>query len=98
MILEHSFHTNTRITNWLLDDSNLDKLAQAEAAAIAKYFGMTKQEENEEKIEAEKDAADEVLYRVQVGAYRVRANAEAQLARVKAAGFDAFITTVKVDA
>jgi cell division septation protein DedD len=31
-------------------------------------------------------------YRVQIGAYTVKANAEAQLARVKAAGFvDAFI-------
>lgn len=100
MILEHSFHTNTRTTNWLLDDSNLDKLAQAEAAAIAKYFGMAKQanvEKTDEKT-VEKDTEDGVLYRVQVGAYHVRANAEAQLARVKAAGFDAFITTVKVDA
>ena len=35
------------------------------------------------------------LYRVQVGAYSVKANAEAQLAKVKAAGFkDAFITSV----
>lgn len=34
------------------------------------------------------------LYRVQVGAYRKRSNAEAQLAKIKAAGFtDAFITT-----
>ena len=36
------------------------------------------------------------LYRVQVGAYSVKANAEKQLAKVKAAGFkDAFITEVK---
>lgn len=45
-----------------------------------------------DELNATKD--DGVLYRVQVGAYRVRANAEAQLAKVKAAGFtDAFITT-----
>ena len=32
------------------------------------------------------------LYRVQVGAYSIKANADAQLAKVKAAGFvDAFI-------
>lgn len=43
------------------------------------------------------DAGDpDTLYRVQIGAYRVRANAEAQLAKAKAAGFtDAFIATVK---
>lgn len=34
-----------------------------------------------------------VLYCVQTGAYSKKANAEAQLAKVKAAGFDAFITT-----
>lgn len=34
-----------------------------------------------------------VLYRVQVGAFGKKANAEAMLARIKAAGFDAFITT-----
>lgn len=42
LILEHSFHTNTRSTNWLLDDSNLDKMARAEADVIATYFGAKK--------------------------------------------------------
>ncbi len=43
IILEHSFHTNTKATKWLLDDSNLDKLAKAEAKVIAKYFNTTKE-------------------------------------------------------
>lgn len=34
------------------------------------------------------------LYRVQVGAYREKANADAQLAKVKAAGFDTYIIQV----
>jgi N-acetylmuramoyl-L-alanine amidase len=38
LILEHSFHTNTNVTKWLLKDSNLDMLAKAEADVIAKYF------------------------------------------------------------
>lgn len=42
MILEHGFHTNTKCTNWLLKDENLDKLAKAEADVIAEYFGMKK--------------------------------------------------------
>ena len=42
LILEHSFHTNTRSTEWLLVDSNLDKLAKAEAEVIAKHFGAKK--------------------------------------------------------
>jgi N-acetylmuramoyl-L-alanine amidase len=82
LILEHSFHTNTRSTKWLMVDSNLDKLAKAEADAIASYFGIKKQ-------------TSDVIYRVQVGAYSVKANADKMLAKLKAAGFDGFITTSK---
>lgn len=38
LILEHSFHTNSKTVRWLLQDSNLDHLAHAEAEAIASYF------------------------------------------------------------
>lgn len=38
-------------------------------------------------------SSDGVLYRVQTGAFSVKDNADAMLAKVKAAGFDAFITT-----
>lgn len=40
IILEHSFHTNKRAAEWLLDDANLRKLAEAEADALAEYFGV----------------------------------------------------------
>lgn len=39
--------------------------------------------------------SETVLYRVQTGAYKVKKNADAQLAKVKAAGFDTYM--VKVD-
>ncbi len=42
IILEHSFHTNTKSTRWLMKDSNLEKLAKAEAKVLADYFGMEK--------------------------------------------------------
>ena len=35
-----------------------------------------------------------MLYRVQVGAYRVKSNADAQLKKVKAAGFDTYMVQV----
>lgn len=38
VILEHSFHTQTRATNWLLQESNLQRLAVAEADAIAAWL------------------------------------------------------------
>lgn len=45
IILEHSFHTNLRTTQWLLDQDNLDKLAKAEAEVIAEHFGLIKEVE-----------------------------------------------------
>lgn len=42
ILLEHSFHTNLRATNWLLDDNNLKVMAEAEAKTIAEHYGLTK--------------------------------------------------------
>lgn len=78
LILEHSFHTNTRSTEWLLVDSNLDKLAKAEAEVISEFFGMKKK----------------VVHRVQVGAYLLKKNSEKMLNTLKSAGYNGFITKV----
>ena len=40
IIVEHSFHTNTRSTRWLMEDTNLAALAKAEAAVIAQWFDV----------------------------------------------------------
>lgn len=81
IILEHSFHTNTRATSWLLNDDNLKIMADAEAAALAEYYGMKKKESQEQEKEQEQEAT---WYRVrkswedatsQIGAYRVKDNA-----------------------
>lgn len=83
VILEHSFHTNTRAAKWLLEGANLEKLAKAEAAAIAAYFGMSKGTEKAPGKTTEK--APGKLYRVrrswadassQVGAYKNLENAK----------------------
>lgn len=89
MILEHSFHTNTKATKWLLEDSNLKKLAAAEAATIAQYYGM----ESSAPKEAE---TAKTVYRVQVGAFENRANAETMKKKLKAAGFEGFIQEVQL--
>lgn len=44
-------------------------------------------------VETPKEPAK--LYRVQVGAFAVKANADAQLAKLKKAGFDGFIVESK---
>ncbi len=38
LLVEHSFHTNTAAAKWLLEDKNLDLLAEAEADTLAAYF------------------------------------------------------------
>ncbi len=88
LILEHSFHTNTRSTSWLMKEANLARLADEEAVVIAEYFDVLGPETPVEPV---------VLYRVQAGAFRVRSNAEAHLAKVKSAGFDAYITSSDED-
>lgn len=57
------------------------------AAKVTAKLGST-------AIEPEKPAASGTLYRVQVGAYSKKENADNQLKVVKAKGFDAFITQV----
>lgn len=73
LILEHSFHTNTRSTTWLLDDSNLDKLAAAEAKVIAEHFGV--------KMNTQ-------VYTIDAAAeYSDKAKADDVAAKLRAAGF-----------
>jgi N-acetylmuramoyl-L-alanine amidase len=81
LILEHSFHTNTRSTNWLLDDANLDKLAKAEAAVIAAYYGLVKPTKTETR------------YRVVVAdsVYDNKTKADESVAKLSQMGFKATI-------
>ena len=80
IILEHSFHTNTKATQWLLNDDNLQAIAKAEAEIIAEYFGI-------------KQATDttEAKYSVQVGAFNIKPLADAMVTELKRAGYDAFV-------
>lgn len=79
LILEHSFHTNTRSTLWLLDETNLEVLAKAIADTIARHYGI---------------GETKVVYRVQVGAYTKKSNADNMRNKLIKAGYKPFITTV----
>lgn len=50
LLVEHSFHTNTAATNWLLKDANLAKLAVAEADILAAHFGTQATPEDKTEI------------------------------------------------
>ena len=40
ILLEHSFHTNKRATEWLMNDENLRRMAAEEADVIAEHYGV----------------------------------------------------------
>ena len=61
VILEHSFHTNRYAAQWLLGEANLEKLAEAEADALAKYYNM----EDTSMTEIEKEAFDALVKKVE---------------------------------
>lgn len=50
-IIEHSFHTNTASTKWLLQDSILKAMAKAEAKVIADYYGYKKGEQESDSTD-----------------------------------------------
>ena len=69
------------IADWN-EDAELEKLGIAYAKATAEFL----------KLEARK-TEENVLYRVQVGAYREKVNAEKMQESLKNAGFDAVIVS-----
>ena len=67
----------------ILTDKFANEAAEGIVNALVKIGKLTKK--------AETTNTDKKLYRVQVGAYSVKANAEAMMKKLKADGYDAFI-------
>lgn len=85
--VEAEFHDVPKIAKWIIE--NVVLIGEAIANGICNYFGYKYIEP------ADEPKTGDTLYRVQVGAYRSYENAEAQQARLKADGYDAFIVEVK---
>lgn len=79
VIVECAFVDNASDLKILATESQRKAMGEAIAKGILKTLGI--------EIQSEKAT----LYRVQVGAYLVKANAEAMQKKIKAVGFDAFI-------
>ncbi len=85
VLAETDFHDNPATARWLIDSK--DTIARAYVTALVNTLSIAKK-----SAPAPAPTPIGKLYRVQIGAYSVKANAEAQLAKAKAAGFtDAFI-------
>ena len=85
--LECEFHDTVEGAKWIVE--NTTAIGEAIAHGICDYFGVTFKEPEQPK--PAKPVTTGTLYRVQVGAFAVRENAEKMLARLKAAGFEGFI-------
>ena len=77
VIVECAFVDNARDLEILATESDRQKVGRAIAKGILKTLGV--------EIQGER------LYRVQVGAYLLKSNAEDMQKKIKAVGFDAFI-------
>ena len=85
--IEIDFHDVDEVALWIINHK--EDIAETIAQGICDYFGVT----YKAPAATQDKPQESKLYRVQIGAYSVKANAEAQLAKAKAAGFsDAFIT------
>lgn len=89
VLVECAFIDNTKDLEIIDTEVEQKKFGVAIAKGVLKTLGIAWAEETLPEAETPK-----VLYRVQVGAYAVRENAEAMLDKLKAAGFtDAYIRT-----
>jgi len=79
VIVECAFVDNASDLKILATESQRKSMGEAIAKGVLKSLGI--------ELQAEKST----LYRVQVGAYMVKSNAEAMHKKLKAIGFDAFI-------
>ena len=69
---------------------NVDAIGEAIAAGICDYFGV----KYVEPVKPAEPSEDDTLYRVQVGAFKVRENAERYRDKLRDMGISAFIVKV----
>lgn len=91
---ECEFHDTVEGAKWIVEHTT--EIGEAIAKGLCKYLGVAFVPAKAQKP-AEDTKADtgDVLYRVQVGAFSVRANADRMLEKLKAAGFAGFVVKGK---
>lgn len=90
--IEVDFHDNKEIAKWIIN--NPTTIGEAIAKGVCSGYGVKYIAPSNQS--SSKPASSKTIYRVQVGAFSDKKNAENYLAKIKKAGFtDAFITEVK---
>ena len=80
-LVENGFHDNPQDEAWLKSNQNLRALAKVQVDIICSFLGV--------KLQPPSDG--EALYRVQVGAFKNKANADRMYHRLKAAGYNTYM-------
>ena len=86
VLVECGFMDSSTDTKIILTENFADECATALVNSLVKIGNLTKK-----KVVAPKEDTSGKIYRVQVGAYSVKANAEAMAKKLKADGYDAVI-------
>ena len=89
---EFGFHDNPEEAQWLID--NMETIAEETCKAVCAFFDVPYAAPDGQSG-LEPAPVPDVLYRVQVGAFRTKKNAEAYLAKVQEILPEAFVTEVK---
>ena len=90
---ECEFHDTAEGAKWIVEHTT--DIGEAIAKGLCKYLGVKYVPAKQETPKPAEPAQGDTLYRVQVGAFAVRANAEKMLDRLKKAGFSGFIVQGK---
>lgn len=90
---ECEFHDTAEGARWIVEHTT--DIGEAIAKGLCKYLGVKYVPAKQETPKPAEPVQSDTLYRVQVGAFAVRANAEKMLDRLKKAGFSGFIVTGK---
>lgn len=89
---ECEFHDTKEGSDFIIN--NTAKIGEAIARGICDYYGVTIKEGSAANV-GTSAKNDGTLYTVQVGAFKVKKNAESYVEKLKKTGFDAFIVTKK---
>ena len=87
--IECEFHDNPTVSKWIVENTRL--IGEAIAHGICDYFGVTFKEP-----EQPKPPAGATIYRVQVGAYTKKENADNMLKKLKKDAYIGFIVEGKL--
>lgn len=90
---ECEFHDTAEGAKWIVEHTT--DIGEAIAKGLCKYLGVAFVSARQEAPKPAEPAQSDTLYRVQVGAFAVRTNAEKLLDRLKKSGFTGFIVKGK---